>query len=281
MIVFTSTEKDARTALERHGIKPHPGLPTGYLSISQIAKYHRCAKQYEYHYIHKMRSSGSGSLHIGSAVHDAIEKIHEAQMAGETPDLQAGMESIASYLEHKALTEPWGEEALSEASKLAEEGQQLLDMWWHSFGAISDPIATEQEIVAVVEGVPVIGYVDLVHRGKDGERIVTDYKTSRRAKSQNWLSESLQLWFYAAALDCDRSQVVSLVRPTRKGGEPKVVIHSAEVTAEKVVHAKNIILETADAISKQVFPRCAPGEWWCTEKWCPAFQQCRGAKKNE
>ena len=276
--------ENKQNIFEKHGVERHPELSRGYLSVSQIEKLHRCAKQYHYHYIENRSTfDGSPEIHYGSAVHAAIEKTHLQQIAGEEISHEDSLAQAEAVLLAQFMEGRWDVETFEDLQGSVMHGVRAsYHSWWKEFGAKIVPESTEKEFLKEIRGIPVLGYIDLLYRKEDGTRVVCDYKTSGRAKTQAFVDENLQLWTYALVEGISDVQIVTLVRP--KGNMLKydkdciatTKVVSSVVTSEKKFHTERIIADAANLLSAGVFPRCAPGGWHCSEKYCEFFEMCRG-----
>ena len=276
--------------LDKWGAEPHPALPRGYLSFSQISKYLRCAKQYEFHYLLNDRSAGSISMSLGKAVHAVTEEVHKLQLEGIQPALEDVLTMARRAADHQVLSEPWDIDAGDALDGLRNAAESCILTWWQRFGHACKPIHTEREILHIFKDrkgrdVPVLAYVDLEHETPSGPEVL-DYKTVGRAKASNFAVENLQLWLYSIMTNCDHVAIASIVRP--KGNIESTgtnVTSGFSITRHKVTeaqqgHAKAIIMDVVEGIEAASFPRCLPGEWNCTEKWCSHFHNCRGDFRN-
>lgn len=284
-------ERRVSGKLEQRGIEPHPGLPRGYMSFSQISKYLKCAKQYQFHYLEDAPFNGSDALALGKAVHAAVEYAHERQILGEEIELAELLNTARNAAKDQVFMHGWSADAADSLIGLQRGAEACTLAWWQNFGSGCDAIATEEEFIHMFEGpdgedVPMLGYVDLRHRRKDGVEEVLDYKTTGRAKPQSWVNENLQLWIYSIITGIDDVGIASIVRPKgpianfTSGCEAQLVIRRTKVTELQKHHARNIIKDVVRGISLGFFPRCAPGEWNCTPKWCDHFEQCRGSHQD-
>lgn len=262
-------------------------LPKGYLSVSQIGKYGRCPRQYKYSIDNPAAFVPSIELIFGKAVHAGIEAVHEIQALGPTLDkCDAALHyatGVRMFFDGEDKVTP-EEEAI-----MVEAAYPIFSAWWDVFASrITRVIATEEWFSREFAGIPMKGAIDLVCE-IDGVPHVIDYKTTGRAKGQAWTKENLQLWVYSGIKQITHTGICFLVRPTVKMANwmKKLDSQSAAdickpffhtVTPEQAAHAQEIVKDTAAAISLGAFPRCTPGDWWCSEKYCDYHETCRGSK---
>ena len=139
-----------------------------------------------------------------------------------------------------------------------------------------EPVEVELDISADIEGVRWIGRVDRLERGAEGLRVV-DYKTSTTAASKADAGASVQLAFYALAVEESRGPVVAsemwfprdrgkttAVRSVALHDLPALTEHMADIT-------RSIRSEDWEPRVGKQCARCA------FRKSCPAWPEGRGA----
>ena len=195
-------------------------MSTEHRSISQINKYAICPRQYRYHYIDGIRSTGSIHTAIGSAFDKCINQVidgfdHEA-FAANTGD-RADMEQALDQLIHDSVST-----MLSSADEVLkdipcdEEGRGTVNnTLFHLSHLVSPyfkrslpmrnliPVSAQHQINYLINGLdhPVKGYVDMIAKSSYNNRIViVDQKTGKGAKKEVSLDHSRQVWVYSKAI---------------------------------------------------------------------------------
>jgi len=231
--------------------------------------------------------NGNPAMSLGKIIHSVIEGIHLEQIDEKTIDTASFQErvEVATSSEDNVGGVLLDDDLLIQ---MQDTSLNAIREWWDVFGKDSKPVETEKELVMEFNGpgcngVPVLGYADLIHE-YEGELELVDYKTTGRVKSQNDVDESLQLWLYSVMTGIRNTAIVSIVRPAnqKKWGPDapiKVDIKRHRVTEEQLMHAKSIVYDVAAGIEAMQFSACLPGSWNCTKKWCDFFEACRGEIK--
>lgn len=245
------------------------GLPTRYLSISQINKYLTCAKQYSYRYIEGLKESKGSPLVVGSSFHKVVEECNKEKI--ETGELLSEDEMKKIYDKHwneKVKDIDWKEDEDPKAEK--ERGFTLAKTYMDDLGKELDPDGFEVKFEVDVEGIPFMGYIDLIE--KDG--FIRDLKTSKKSPAKTVADQSLQLTGYSYAYrtltgrkekGCSLDYAVSLKTP-------KIVRLETEITDSRVDRFKDTIYNVAEAIDKEIFPR---NEGMACS-WCSFRSHCLG-----
>lgn len=265
-------------------------LPRGYLSVSQITQYQKCGKAYYYRYIEERRSPTNHYMVQGRGVHKAAEMLHLSMIEDiEHPISTEEME--AHYVDlHDAEIDaveefPEGENAGS----VKDQGVQLVQLYRK--GALGElkgahgsmmepvkPVAAERVVRATLktetsEPIPFFGVIDL-----EQEFSIVDLKTKQKAAPQAEADNSLQLSLYAHVTGKPDVALHQLVKPTKR--MPSRYMRTPSIrTRSEIAHALDIAGEVANDIAAGRFRRTDPNSWWCTEKWCSFWDDCRGRKR--
>ena len=103
---------------------------------------------------------------------------------------------------------------------------------------------------------------------------VIDYKTTGRAKGQADADESLQLSIYSFASGRNKVGLLSFV----KSANPYIAYVKSERTPADHAWALEIARRVYLSIQTGVFTLANPDprNWWCTEKFCGYWDDCRG-----
>lgn len=279
-------------------------LPTGYLSNAQVEMYLRCPKQYEFRYIRgDMRPPGV-AMAMGSSTHKAVEVTHHHIVDHDEPaPAEQVIAAFSDTFEKRAKEVPeadWTEEGVHQGA-IKDAGIQLVSMYNRIFAPKVKPQVKgtvrgiEKKFEIVIEGIPMVGYIDLIDTnadaimtdeerqllrqyGKDVPEVfrtaIADFKTRSKSISEDEVKGSLQLTLYSYA------EGISLVRYDQllRQKQPKVKrIHSMRATTDHQWMVK-VVTDVARAITAGIFPPCNPTNWCCSAKWCGFWSQCRGRK---
>ena len=173
------------------------------LSPSQADSYKRCPRQYALERRLRLGDAGSPYAHFGTLVHAALEKA-ESEILG-TGKTHADPKRAVDHLEEVWLGADFGTPQLNTAwlGKAREVIEKLYANWPNADGV---PIELEKKVTAVIDEVEWLGFIDRIEQTSGGLRIV-DYKTSTQAMSKDDAAGSVQLGFYAAAVEDEGGDV--------------------------------------------------------------------------
>lgn len=272
------------------GIDPQiqePARPTSmelrHLSWSGLQTYQTCPRRFYYRYIAGVpEESRSAALVFGSAIHKAIESIHEARIAGEMiPAIPA---LLAAHDKEWSDASQNGPEIVfankESAATLRELAQRMLEAYReHVVSERGEVIGIEHEALfrMLSDAPPLKARIDLLEK-MNGDLTVTDFKTSRSRWSESKIRESVpQLIVYArAAMPILRELGAKRIR-TRfvvliKARRPVVQIVEPQATTDDEVRLKTLVAETWHAIKQNAFLRREG--WQCAQ--CSFAQRCLG-----
>lgn len=171
---------------------------------SDLKLWNQCPLKYRYTHIDKLPRQQSGSLTFGSIIHDCVlylETTHD--LAGAITRFQEhwlNPELLdASYtVDHYVRGTSW--------KKYAELGPKLLHDWWALIQWDADAIIAREHhfVVPIGDGHELEGTADKVavrYLPKINRRVllVSDYKTTKKAPTYDYLAEDLQFTAYSYA----------------------------------------------------------------------------------
>ena len=257
---------------------PGPDKPvlgnTFSLSPSQADSYGRCPRRYVLERRLRLGDAGSPYAEFGSLVHEALE-LAEREIVG-TGKIHADLGDALSHLRDVWAEADFGTPELNAAWLVhGEEALTKLYKRWPSKDGI--PVALEEKVEAVIEGVGWRGVVDRIERTSEGLRVV-DYKTSRRATRGDDAAVSIQLGFYARSVESSSGErVVDAEMWFPRTDAQSVTTRPLdfekldEVDAEMSRVTKEIRGENWEPIVSANCKRCA------FRMSCPAWPEGRGA----
>ncbi len=159
------------------------------VSPSKLKVYEECKAKYSFKYIHYLRdtynsNSNTDALQYGSYVHKIFEVGFEAKTIEE-------LEKIAEDLRGN-YTFP---------DKKMKEIPKVLKNFLSFNSQLHENISTEFPFeIEMDDDYKINGIIDRVIKGKTGEFLVIDYKTSRRPSTSSDLFNDAQLIMYAYAI---------------------------------------------------------------------------------
>jgi len=232
--------------------------------------YHHCPHQYEERYIKGKTSPPGVPLVTGSAGHRGVEVDlqhmidHEGALAPEEMVTEA---AAKTFTEKAQEVDSWG------SVDPGKEKDRVIKMVkaHHQYQTPKfNPVGVEEKIEVSIDGIPVLGYLDL----RETDRIV-DHKFVKRHKSQRDADSDIQLSFYSLATGINKVAFNSVKKQSSPSNKDIKLLESTR-TDRDYQWLVELIGHTAEAISKGVFPVCKPDEWWCDQRFCGYWNQCRG-----
>lgn len=254
-------------------------LPRGYLSASQIDRYLKCPKQYEFAYIKEIKSPPEIAMLKGSAAHKGFEVYYQEKMSGSRLTPNQVVEFAVLELRELAKTQELKIQD-TEENEVIESLENVIETYITSVGERTEPEATEKEIdYYTSENVKVIGYLDLLRKPSEEEvgvitdSIICDYKITGRKWTADRLKNSLQFNIYALATGLPNVEIHNVVDTTKK---TDIYIIGNRFDGKEYNHLETIINSVAQGISAGYFPPCSLDSWWCNPTWCGYYHMCRG-----
>lgn len=245
-----------------------PGL-VNHLSASSIATFLRCPRRWWFKYIAKHPEPSDMGLIAGSAFHDVAE--HALNLKLQGIDLPTGPEAedlARGYVDTRAEKAGLGGEDRDAASDRAARQSRA---WAEKVAPDMRPVAVEEKFEAIIEGVKVIGRLDMV----DADGICHDWKTKSRKPTEDEHMRSVQSEVYARVHDGPIGYTYVIDKP--KLGSAEVVrriIQNPNDLAQLQEMGEESISDVARSIRSGVFPR-RRDHHMCSAKWCPHYTECQ------
>ena len=188
--------------------EPGPGAPVIgdvlVLSPSQADAYATCPRRYALERRLRLGDADSPHAQFGSLIHETLHRA-EADVVG-TGRRHAELDDALRHLEEVWREADFGTRELTTA--WLEKGRELIAKLygsWPAHGGV--PVGLEERVEAHIDGVRWVGYIDRIEEVPDGFRVV-DYKTSAKPPTRDEAAASIQLGFYAKALNGAGRRVV-------------------------------------------------------------------------
>ncbi len=264
-------------------IEPHraPKIDINKIEINQssISMYLKCARQYKFRYVDKLKDKPGIALLEGSSHHKALEhnNLHKRKTARDLKPKQL----TETFIEDLRLRvkEEGGAEGVEwngeDENKLHTRAKALHVDYMLECAPLIKPEMVEEkfEKVVKVDGIEItlFGTVDLTIEGA-----VLDYKTTSKAKSQSEVDNSLQGTLYMLAAKKPDFGMVQLVKTSNP--YTGILMSHKKRTAQDILWGLRVAKEVALAIQSEQFPMCDPASWACQPRWCGYYSRCRGAK---
>jgi putative RecB family exonuclease len=263
---------------------PLPPAILGSLSPSRAADFKACPLLYRFRTIDRLPETPSRAAVRGTMVHAVLEQLFELPAAGRT--LEAARELLPEVWQRMAADEPdiaalfdeAGTDDDADAASLADwlaSASQLLGNYF----ALEDPsrlepVAREQLIEVVIDGLRLRGYIDRLDENDRGELRVVDYKTGATPREAFEAKALFQMKFYALVLWRTRGVVPKQLRLMYLADTDTL---SYEPDAEELTRFERTVQAIWAAIeraTREADFRPSPGrlcEWCDHHDLCPAF----------
>ncbi len=233
-----------------------------HLSASAVNDYIDCGLLYKLGRIDRLPPEHrSSDLEFGSCVHKVLEEHYRAKMEGEL---------LSTKELHRIFEKYWRE---------AAEGKELLTVYRNKIPEDNFKIiGIEESFSFTIEGcpVPIIGAMDLIEEDESSTLIISDWKTSGRAYSNDEVDRNFQLTLYQMAAKAngysDR-EILLKFDCLIKTKVPKFEQYYSSRSEEDESRAVRKILEVWSGITKGVFiPNDGSSNWKC--KNCAYQKAC-------
>lgn len=248
-------------------------VPTS-LSPSRVEKFTSCPMAFRFASIEKLPEPPSVHTTRGSIVHRALELAFQHPPLGRTPErfhhcLDAALAEYALLPDVQLL-------ALDEAGygELVADSRGLIDNYLRMEDPTAvRPIGLELRLEAPVDSLRLRGVIDRLEL-RDGQLVVTDYKTGR-APSANWEQKSLAgVHFYSFLCQAVFGQRPAAIRLMYlKTGETIEATPSERSVAFLATRATAVWRAIEQACQRGDF-RPRPGSLCAScayQPWCPSF----------
>lgn len=234
------------------------------LSYSSMSMYLDCPAKYKFRYVDKIPQQPKHFFSFGTCVHDALEFFYS--VPEETP---MPLASLLAYYKQHWITE--GYKDIKQMNEYFTKGEGILtDFYEKHISKFRLPFFTEYRFDLVVQGVPVVGYIDRMDRTSSGKLHIIDYKTGN-AFTKNRLEQDNQLTMYQMA--CEEllgMKVESLTFYHLNSGTP---FTTTPRSAETIQILKNQIVEVSNSIRQNLFvatPEYKKCSWCDFKTICPS-----------
>ncbi len=263
---------------------PLPPAIVGSLSPSRAADFKACPLLYRFRTIDRLPQTPSRAAVRGTMVHSVLEQLFELPALERT--LDAARELLPEVWQRMAADEP-DIAALFDEAATDDDGEAAnLTDWLASasqllgnYFALEDPsrlepVAREQLVEVVIDGLRLRGYIDRLDENDRGELRVVDYKTGATPREAFEAKALFQMKFYALVLWRTRGVVPKQLRLMYLADTDTL---SYEPDAEELTRFERTVQAIWAAIERATRDadfRPSPSrlcEWCDHHDLCPAF----------
>lgn len=180
------------------------------MSVSQIVCWLNCPQDFYYQYVLGMPLPDDPSRQYGTAIHAAIERIHEGRRAGTPPSLDETVDGV------KAALPTRGYASAGSRQRAHVQALQSVRQLYDRFMREPLPLEVEQAFSVVLPdtALRIVGRIDAVYQLDKGVEI-RDFKTSTSVntpeKAKSRATSSQQLTLYALAWQLMHDEMPALL----------------------------------------------------------------------
>lgn len=255
--------------------------PKPHLSFTQLNMFLRCPRQYEYRYIHGIKSPPSGAMVQSRVWHETLERNYRQKVHSEC-DLALGemQEFFAANFDTVVGSEEIAFEPGAKPSKLKDQGTAIVAAHHQRIAPAVRPLLVEERFrVDLGEDFPfdLAGVWDLVER--DGT--IVDHKAYGKTPRQEDLDKDLQFTAYALGYRTRHGRTEPGLRMDAivKTGNPRAVQLHTQRSNDDCRWLLGLIEPVAAAIDAGIFyPN--PNGWHCSPRFCGYWDRCMGSQNR-
>ncbi|GAH89369.1 unnamed protein product, partial [marine sediment metagenome] len=248
-------------------------------SYSQLNIFCQCQRKYEFQYIDKIRTSINGNLLRGDAYHKAIahaytniviykEKPGIDEVLGVYSDVwDKRLKDRITIDDGEMIDIPSVDFRDKDPGKMKDEGIVLVRIYYDTILPKIIPVEVEVRKTALYEGIPLLGYMDLIDFGG----IVIDHKVKAKSFSEGELAKDLQSSFYGLILGRGRIEIHFHTALAVK--EPYIKIVPIYRNKNDIDWVGALTVSAWKQIGTGIFTPSSAG-WWCSPTECPYWGYC-------
>jgi len=247
-------------------------------SPTQIAMFLRCPEQWRRRYIEGERRPPGIAAHLGSGIHaGAAVNYSEKIKTGTEIKVDDFCDIAGDRLKERALEDDYTIDEGEDKKKLLSTAiDKIPNVAKHFIAEVSPPVQpkeVEKEVLIEGANYNLYGFIDLVTI----ENIIDDLKTGARLKSISDVQRSLQLTHYAILHNVTEKKFPVKVRLTSitTAVKPKSAKLEGVRTLENVQAYLNVVDKVNEIIQSGLFAPTLPDNWWCSEKFCGYWKDCK------
>ncbi len=275
----------AATPASEFADAPLPPAVIGSLSPSRAADFKSCPLLYRFRTIDRLPETPSRAAVRGTVVHAVLEQLFDLPAPERT--LGAARELLPEIWQQMAADDPaiaalfgeagdgtTGDDGTGLAEWLASASELLGNYFALEDPSRLEPVAREQLVEVVIDGLRLRGYIDRLDENERGELRVVDYKTGATPREAFEAKALFQMKFYALVLWRTRGVVPKQLRLMYLADTDTL---SYAPDAEELTRFERTVQAIWAAIERATQAadfRPSPGrlcEWCDHHDLCPAF----------
>lgn len=180
-----------------------------HLSYTQINCYLQCPLKYKFQYLDKIEWPFVPSgLTFGTAIHKVAAYYHQKKMQGTELTLEKLKEIFEQWWNQENQNKKILYKPTETPDWLLAKGGELLKVFLSTQNG-NQIVAVEKEFKTPLQHpqtkeelpAPLIGYIDLIEKDKDGSLVIVDLKTASKAYTADKIVNDLQMTCYSYVAD--------------------------------------------------------------------------------
>ena len=247
-------------------------------SYSQLSTFKNCKEQYKIVYLdHQRKKDESIEAFMGKCVHGTLEWLYQKENMRKP---YITFDKICKIYDN-IWQDSWHEKIFIVDKNLISNhfyaiGKRCLANYYHKYGPIFDQkvYATELSLNFNIDGkYQFRGVIDRLDQPEKGNWIIHDYKSGKRAMTQNMAKKDLQLAMYQIALEQNFAPIkqISLTWHFLRNGVEMTITHPAN----EIMRFKKSL---ADSVSKIIKASESIENFYPKEtilcNWCFLWDEC-------
>ena len=219
-------------------------------SVSQFITYKKCPRIYQYRYLMGIPEKPKYFFDFGASIHNVVEQLTRMMKEGKEVSHAIALGLLEKYWD------PQGYKSQVDEKRDYEEAKTILKVFLEEQAkSQTEILEIEKRFETKIDDVKIVGRIDRID--KDGSNlIVVDYKTSKRASSENELKQDMQLLLY------------SIVVKTLYGKKPaKVGDWFLRSNEKKFIEVQDEAIETLKADIREIIAKIKAGKFDRTPGW--------------
>jgi len=233
----------------------------------------KCGLFFKFRHLDKIQSPPNSSLTVGSVSDFTFNHILSEKMNGRQVSSEEAKDLASSEFEKRKGSTQWDEDA----GVMKNVTIKIVETFLSKVAPGIFPISVQESFTLETENYFLGGTLD--YRQADG--LIGDAKTASPQRVSSYsVSYSLQPAMYWWAIEQITGKAPTkfrfdiITRVTNKTPEYKPV--EGIVTQNDIEDLFYAINRVNKMVQSGIFLPAAEGAWWCSKKWCPFWNQCKG-----
>ncbi len=174
-------------------------------SYSSLETYKKCPAQFRIRYINNIRKPDEGiEAFMGKRVHEALEYLYNEVLNGRIPFFDHVVESYKSYWQDKWHNRIGIVRTQNSSDYYKYLGEDCIARYYRKYSPFEEPIVgNEIELNFTIDDnvkYQIKGIIDRLDHDGNGNWVIHDYKSGKRALTQNQADKDYQLALYQLGL---------------------------------------------------------------------------------